>query len=191
MKKVAVSTLKTGMAFSEPVYIEGNNLLVPAGVAIRKKDIERLKSWGIDMVQTDGAPVSDLPAKDKKAPGAAAEKTADQPAVQDESAAPKPREAPAKKKSSLISLSEVQENKGAYRMYIDLIERLDQVFSSIATGISVETRSIDNITGRLLQAIREQRDSIIGYILGGEVSGHEMAKSSVNTAILSALIAID
>jgi HD-GYP domain-containing protein (c-di-GMP phosphodiesterase class II) len=191
MKKVAVSMLKTGMTFSEPVYIEGNNLLVPAGVAIRKKDIERLNSWGIEMVQTDGAPVSPPPAKDKKAADPAqntASETVREPAA-NEAAAPNVQEA--KKKASLISLSEVQENKGAYRMDLDLIERLDQVFSSIAAGISVEARAIDNITGRLLQAIREQRDSIIGYILGGEVSGHEMAKSSVNTAILSALIAIE
>jgi HD-GYP domain-containing protein (c-di-GMP phosphodiesterase class II) len=76
-------------------------------------------------------------------------------------------------------------------MYMDLIERLDLVFSSIATGISVEARSIDNITARLLKAIREQRNSMIGYILGGEVSGWEMAKSSVNAAILSALTAVE
>jgi HD-GYP domain-containing protein (c-di-GMP phosphodiesterase class II) len=202
MKKVAVNSLKTGMAFSEPVYIEGNNLLVPAGVAIRKKDIDRLNSWGIDMVQTDGAPISPSADKDKKAPAlspvpaqtmaaTAGEKPAAQEAVPKEASPPKAQEGAPKKKPSLISLSEVQENKGAYRMYIDLIERLDQVFTNIATGISVEARSIDNITGRLLQAVREQRDSIIGYILGGEVSGHEMAKSSVNTAILAALIAVE
>jgi HD-GYP domain-containing protein (c-di-GMP phosphodiesterase class II) len=192
MKKVAVNTLKAGMSFSEPVYIEGNNLLVPAGVAIRKKDIERLNAWGIEMVQTDGMPVSPQAAKDKnaqaKAPPPAAGEAAPAPK---EAAAPEAKEEAPKKKPSLISLSEVNENKGAYRMYIDLIERLDQVVNSIATGISVEARSIDNITGRLLQAIREQRDSIIGYILGGEVSGHEMAKNSVNTAILSALIAAE
>jgi HD-GYP domain-containing protein (c-di-GMP phosphodiesterase class II) len=196
MRKVAVNTLKAGMAFSEPVYIEGNNLLVPAGVAIRKKDIDRLNSWGFDMVQTDGAPISPPAAKDKKTPApntaaAGEKKPAVRAAVPNETAVPKAQEAGPKKKPSLISLSEVQENKGAYRMYIDLIERLDQVFGSIAAGISVEARSIDNITGRLLQAIREQRDSIIGYILGGEVSGHEMAKSSVNTAILAALIAAE
>jgi HD-GYP domain-containing protein (c-di-GMP phosphodiesterase class II) len=190
MKKVAVNTLKAGMSFSEPVYIEGNNLLVPAGVAIRKKDIERLKSWAIDMVQTDGEPLSSLPAKDNKAQ-AAAQNTAKAPAAVPVGAEPQTRAPAPQKTGSLISLSEVQENKGAYRMYIDLIERLDQVFNGIATGISVEARSIDNITGRLLQAIREQRDSMIGYILGGEVSGHEMAKSSVNTAILSALIAVE
>jgi HD-GYP domain-containing protein (c-di-GMP phosphodiesterase class II) len=70
-----------------------------------------------------------------------------------------------------------------------LIERLDAVFNDNASWVSVETRSIDIITTRLIQAVRDQRDSFIGYILGGEVSGHETAKSSVNSAILSALIA--
>jgi HD-GYP domain-containing protein (c-di-GMP phosphodiesterase class II) len=74
---------------------------------------------------------------------------------------------------------------------MDLIERLDAVFSSIGSGVSVEPRSIDNITSRLLQTIRDERDSIMGYILGGEVTGHELAKSSVNSAILSALIAAE
>jgi len=74
---------------------------------------------------------------------------------------------------------------------MDLIERLDEVCNNIADGVAVEARSIDNITGRLLQSVREQRNSFIGYILGGEIKGHEMAKSLVNTAILSALIAME
>ncbi|MDR1566603.1 MAG: HD-GYP domain-containing protein [Treponema sp.] len=177
MKKVPVDSLKTGMAFSQPVYIEGNNLLVPAGVAIRKKDIERLHSWGINTVETDGDPMA-LSKPEKEAAKQDSGKSGTDPQG-------------ALKKSSVISLTEVQENKGVYRSYIDLIERLDQVFTSIGSGISIEARSIDNITGRLLQAVREQRNSFIGYILGGEVTGREMSKSSVNTAILSALIAAE
>jgi HD-GYP domain-containing protein (c-di-GMP phosphodiesterase class II) len=173
MKKVAVQSLRAGLSFSQPVYIEGNNLLVPAGIAIRKKDIERLNAWGIESVETDGDVITPAPAS---SPGEGAG-----PA----NAAKKPASHKA------LSLSEVKENKGAYRSYVDLIERLDGVFSNIAGGISVEIRSIDNITGRLLQAVREQRDNIIGFILGGEVSGHDQAKSSVNTAILSALISLE
>ncbi|AEF83214.1 HD-GYP domain-containing protein [Leadbettera azotonutricia] len=172
MKKIPVNELKAGMSFSAPVYIEGDSLLVPAGVEIRKKDLEHLNSWGINAVETEGDVVQPKAGTDPKG-----------------KAAPAP-EAP-KKKPSVISLTEVQENRGAYRSYVDLIERLDAVFASIGSGVSVEPRSIDDITGRLLQAVREQRNSFIGYILGGEVAGREMAKSSVNTAILSALIAME
>jgi len=168
MKKVSVATLRTGQSFTEAVYIEGNSVLVPAGIAVRKKDIDRLKSWGIDTVYTNGEAVSEKP---KQGLDSAQDKV--------------------QQGSRILSLPAVQENKGAYRAYTDLIERLDEVFSNISSGLSVETRSIDAIAGRLLQAVREQRDQIIGFILGGEVSGHVLAKSSVNTAILATLIAIE
>jgi HD-GYP domain-containing protein (c-di-GMP phosphodiesterase class II) len=190
MKKIPVNTLKPDQVFSEPVYIEGNNLLVPAGVPIRKKDIERLVSWGIDAVQTagnliaaDGKNGNDHAQAEK--PGAA--KAPGNGGIPEETR----KTAPAARKavSGMLSLTEVQENKGAYRGYLDLVERLDTVFGNIAASVFVEARSIDNIASRLLQAVRDERDSVIGYILGGEVAGHDMAKSSINAAILSALIA--
>jgi len=170
MKKILVDDLKEGSVFSEPVYIEGNNLLVPAGVALRKKDITRLKSWGFESVVTNGDII----------PAEAIEKAAEEKNSKKEKAAKAAAHHP-----------ESSEAKGAYRSYLELIERMDEVCSSIASGVSVEARSIDGITGRLLQAVRDQRHSFIGYILGGEVAGHDMAKSLVNTAILSALIAHD
>jgi HD-GYP domain-containing protein (c-di-GMP phosphodiesterase class II) len=173
MNKVAVKDLQPGMSFSEVVYIEGNNILVPAGVPIRKKDITRLTSWGIESVETDGVV---LPPEAKPS---FLEAEADSTQTKKQGAGD----------AGMLSLVEVQENKGAYRNYTGLIEKLDAVFKSIADGVPVETRSIDNISSQLLQAVRDQRDSFIGFILGGEVSGHEMAKSSVNAAILSALIA--
>ena len=182
MKKILVSELKEGMIFSAPVYVEGSNLFVPAGVEVRKKDITRLNSWGVDSVETDGNLVAAPPAK--------AEKSAEaRKASGAESSKKAASKASAAQGTSVISLPEVHENKGAYRSYLELIEHVDEVCCSIGAGVSVEARSIDNISGRLLQAVREQRNSFIGYILGGEIKGHEMAKSLVNTAILSALIA--
>ena len=187
MKKIEVKGLSPGMVFSAPVYIEGNNLLVPAGIAIRKKDIDRLVNWGYSVVSTEGEPVRPEPAKqpieeiqDDDVPKEASEEI-----VSGLSGGTK------KAAGNVLSLVEVQENKGAYRSYIDLIERLDLVFSNIGSGISVEPRTVDNLTGRLLQAVREERDHIIGFILGGEVHGHMLAKNSVNTAILSSLIAME
>jgi HD-GYP domain-containing protein (c-di-GMP phosphodiesterase class II) len=183
MKKIDVKTLTPGMVFSSPVYIEGNNLLVPAGIAIRKKDIERLISWGYGTVSTDGSPVA---AKPEQSESAKNDAMADNPV-------PGLSGGTVKNKASgnVLSLSEVQENKGAYRSYVNLIERLDAVFSNIGSGISVEPRTVDNLAGALLQAVREDRDHIIGFILGGEVLGHVLAKSSVNTAILAAFIAME
>jgi hypothetical protein len=185
MKKIDVKTLTPGMIFSSPVYIEGNNLLVPAGIAIRKKDIEHLISWGYSTVSTDGSPV---PSNPQQNTGKASTKTgekADNP-VPGLSGGTVNKAA-----GNVLSLTAVQENKGAYRSYVNLIERLDGIFTNIGSGISVEPRTVDNLAGELLQAVREDREHIIGFILGGEVLGHVLAKSSVNTAILSAFIAME
>ena len=181
MNKIAVSDLQPGFRFSMAVYIDGDNLLVPAEVPLRKKDIARLNAWGIESVQTEGKLLP--PQTENKE---AAEDDENQAKTSGQNTG---NGGAVAKKAAALSLVEVQENKGAYRNYISIIEKLDAVFDSIANGISVEARSIDNISSQLLQAIRDQRDSFIGFILGGEVSGHEMAKSSVNAAILSALIA--
>ena len=177
MKRINVEDLRVGLIFTEAVYIEGNSLLVPAGLPVRKTDIEHLKAWGIEFVTTNGEVVV-VPTAAKTAgsgPGVASPRDS------------KPRTAA----SRILTLPAVQENKTVYRTYLELIELLDAVFSQISAGLSIEPRSIDAIVGRLLSAVRENRDQIIGFILGGEVSGRPLAKSSVNAAILSALIATE
>ncbi|OHE70957.1 MAG: phosphohydrolase, partial [Treponema sp. GWB1_62_6] len=181
MKKIAIETLRAGQAFTQPVYIEGNNLLVPAGIAVRKKDIERLRAWGVQTVFTDGEAVSD----------AGAQKPAKAGAVKSSAEGGSGEPDAVKVSSHILTLPAVHENKSVYRAYTDLIDRLNTVFGQVSSGVSVEARSIDAIVGRLLQAVRESRVQVIGFILGGAVAGTELAKSSVNAAILATLIAIE
>ena len=54
MKRIKTTDLKDGMTFTKPVYVDGENLLVPVGVPIRQKDIDRLARWEVAEVQTDG-----------------------------------------------------------------------------------------------------------------------------------------
>ncbi len=54
MKSIKVSDLKSGMKFTSPVYLDGENLLVPEKIEIKAKDIKRLERWNITEVQTDG-----------------------------------------------------------------------------------------------------------------------------------------
>ncbi|MEW6564305.1 MAG: HD-GYP domain-containing protein [Spirochaetota bacterium] len=177
MRKITVTALRPGQIFTEPVYIQDNNLFVPAGIPVKKKDIDRLIKWGIDSLYTDGVAVSDNPSPNKEAVETKA----------DNGSKGAPQDGPV----SLISLPSVMDNAPSYRTYTDLINKLGSLFQNIADGLSVESRSIDGIAERLLQAVREHGDQIVGYILGGEVTTYPLAKSSVNTAILSTLIAME
>jgi hypothetical protein len=163
MKAIPVMFLREGLVFSEPVYIEGDNLLVPAGIAVRKKDIERLMAWNIEEVYSDGEPA----------------------------ATPDPKKAPPEPKTRGSSPPASPKNADVYRGYLDIIRRLDSVFSDIGGGPVADPRPVNSIAGDLLREILEKRDVVIGYILGEEVPGRGAAKNSVNTAILSALMAMD
>ena len=59
MKAIRVDELREGMAFSKPVYVDGETILVPANVHIREKDLERLSKWGVEVVETEGKPLPD------------------------------------------------------------------------------------------------------------------------------------
>ncbi|MDR3249086.1 MAG: HD-GYP domain-containing protein [Treponema sp.] len=185
MKDIPVNILKPGMIFTEPVFIDDDNLLVPPGVAIKQKDLARLITWGVLAVKTDGGLV--------KTPEALASAVAKQShgknfkgGAANEAAAPQPE--PEEVPNEFDS-EEIQENKGNYREYTELIQRLDGVFSHVSTGIALEAININELTVQLLNAIRGERRYFVGYILGGKVSGHEIAKSSINSAIIAAMIA--
>ena len=60
-KRVALADVKAGTMWSEDVYIDDKNLLVPARVAVRQKDLDMLKRWGITHALTSGEPVADEP----------------------------------------------------------------------------------------------------------------------------------
>jgi HD-GYP domain-containing protein (c-di-GMP phosphodiesterase class II) len=64
MKTIRVADLKAGVKFDQPVYIDGENILVPAEIGIKQKDLDRLRKWGIETVQTSGKVIKeDTPAK--------------------------------------------------------------------------------------------------------------------------------
>ncbi|MDR2786677.1 MAG: HD-GYP domain-containing protein [Treponema sp.] len=196
MKTIAVSSLRPGLIFTEPVYIDDINLLVPANIAVRKKDIQQLISWGIETVATNGDVI--IPNENDSLSMVGINVTGEgKPISQamyktaNTGNAARPSAVPIQKKTiSILSLREVQENQEDYRTYLKLIEELDKVFDTYIAKKDISPRFVDVIANGLLAAVREQKGRIIGFILGGEVQGHHLAKSSINTAILSARIAM-
>jgi hypothetical protein len=234
MNRIPVKMLRVGLTFTQPVYIEDDNLLVPEGVAIRKKDLERLSAWGIETVETageiaswpggavrdsgpagraaataQGGNVGQTAAAQSPSPAGSAATAAQGPnpagsaaaTAQGGSAGPAAAQSPnpagraATAQGGNAGPAAAQD--GGYRGYINLIEQLDGIFDAIKSGAGVENftesavelRRFNGIIGTLTRTLREERTQIIGYILGGELTGRESAKCAVNTAILSALIA--
>ena len=169
MKKFPINVLKPGIIFSEPVYIDETNLLVPAGVLIRQKDLDKLKAWGITTVQSNGSPQIDE--------AESSDKFADNKKLDMGAAIP--------------FFSDFPENKSAYNNYMILIERMNNVFLKMTKGDIIDYQVTNVIATQLLQVFRSEPGRFIGFILGGDVKGFEMAKSSVNTAILSTLCATE
>ena len=54
MKYIKIADLKAGQTFTHPVYIEDDTIFIPAGVPVREKDLERLRSWRVTQVETEG-----------------------------------------------------------------------------------------------------------------------------------------
>jgi HD-GYP domain-containing protein (c-di-GMP phosphodiesterase class II) len=167
MNKIETSSLRQGQIFSMPVYSEDENLLVPAFVPLRQKDIDFLYNFDIEAVFSEGKLI-----------------VTDEKAISTVSKEPVKPTGPVK-----FSISDVQQNSGPYRAYKILIRKLDILFNGIKSGIDSDMHAVDNIVTQLIHDLRDHPDSFIDYILGGEVSGQELAKSSINTAILSALTA--
>jgi len=179
MNLINIYDLKPGQIFTAPVYSEGEYLLVPRMVPLREKDIAFLVSSGIEEVRTEGTILEDgekmPPIIPEKATPPAAESVKENTVI--------------KKEPIKFSITDVKQNSGPYRAYKNLIEKLNYVFTEIKTGSNADIHLVDSICDQLLKDLHDYRDNYIDYILGGEVSGHELAKSSVNTAILSALMA--
>ena len=228
MNLVNTADLRPGQIFSEHVYTIGNNLLVPALVPLRQKDIDLLLSLDIKTVSTEGNVIDaqekfseledvidsvhinsiqldsaqfdsigfDSTQFDSDGFNSAQFDSDGYDSVKADPANTGSTrfnsantDSPQKIEAVKFSISDVRQNTGPYRTYKSLIDKLDSAFIQFKTGDNLEMRIIDNICLQLLQDLREHPDSFVGFILGGEISSKELAKSSVNTAILSALTA--
>jgi HD-GYP domain-containing protein (c-di-GMP phosphodiesterase class II) len=85
----------------------------------------------------------------------------------------------------------VSENSDSYKEYVNQVAVMDRTFKTIARRGRADIRLVDAIARRLLTVVRDRPGGIINYILGGEVRRQDLAKNAVNTAILSAYIALE
>jgi HD-GYP domain-containing protein (c-di-GMP phosphodiesterase class II) len=157
-KRIALDQIKPGTRFSEDVYLDDDNLLVPANVPIKQRDIEGLRRWGVAFAVTEGAIVDD----EAKAREAGPE---DKPTPQ-----------------GFIGPRQL------YLRYTDLVNRLSAAFEKIRKGEAVDGKAIDSISQGVLTMVRDERDAAIAAILGSETSSYDLARAGVNASILAVVI---
>ena len=169
LRGIPVGDLRAGIAFTEAVYIDDENFFVPANVFILQKDLDKLALLNIDTVYTAGRPKGTTLRRATKLDKARTEDS--------------------RKAGFGHSLAATQQNDAAYRVYRAIIDRVNELFLKIADGSPIENSSINSVSTQLLQALRTQREQYVGFVLGSEIKGAEMAKSAANIAILSGLTA--
>jgi hypothetical protein len=167
MKKILAADLKEGQTFSNPVYIDSSSIFVPENTPILKKDLELLTALGItELFMEDSSP---------SAPSAPSPKAAS-------TAAPPKKAEPVFQQSKFISPDvSTSINK--------LTDYINSIFAAIKLKKQINIRLLWHITDSLTTIVKTYRDDALKLILCGDAAaGLEMAKNSVDTAILSAVM---
>ena len=166
MKTFKVSELNDGMIFDKPVYVDGENLLVPPNVPIKQKDIDRLVKWDVEEITTEGKAI--------------------QSGVSDEDEGGRYG---SNEQSNLMKVLDAQADKKLLDLYFNSVKVLDNVYKTVRDNEPVDNEGVDRVIDGLIPAIKDRKDEMISFLI---LSGHgeaPLAESSINTTIISVFIA--
>ena len=159
-KRIVLDQIKPGSRYSADVFIDDKNLLVPANIAVKQKDLDALKRWGIVYVITEGNLVTGEPHSSSSTTAQAA----------------------------MIKPQGFPGSRELYVRYTESVDSLSRIYDKIRKGDSVETKAVDQISQNVMALVRDERDSAISVILSSENIGASLAVAGVNSAILSFVI---
>ncbi|MFO8065742.1 MAG: HD-GYP domain-containing protein [Spirochaetota bacterium] len=158
MRNIRVEDLKAGQQFDKPVYIDGENLLVPPRVPIRQKDIQRLQKWGITEVSTDGDMLYEGYDEGQE------------------------------ENSFFMRAFNTPEHELVMKTHTKLRRQLREVFKAIREHDPVETATIDTIVDAIARLLDTYPNQTIEYILYGFQGAMTEVDNALNSAIVSILI---
>lgn len=166
MKSFKVSELNDGMIFDKPVYVDGENLLVPPHVPIKQKDIDRLVKWDVEEIKTEGKVIQS---------GGSDEEEGGRYGFSEQ--------------SNLMKVLDAQADKKLLDLYFNSVKILDNVYKNVRDNEPVDNEGVDRVIDDLIPAIKDRKDEMISFLI---LSGHgeaPLAESSINTTIISVFIA--
>jgi len=173
MKKINVDELKPGMVFDRAVYIDMNNILAAPMVPVKEEDIQRLKKWGIQEVETAGNIIKQ-----------GSEARSKRMSVKSE----------VEKLTQMIETgnSEITakvEEKSINTLYDDGVNMLEDVFTKVRNGAGYDRHKILGTVDRLIEKVKENKNEAIQEVTV-EHTGKYLYTLGVSVAILSIVTGI-
>jgi len=164
-----VTDLKAGMRFSQSVFVDGNNILVPALLPLKDKDIQRLIKWNIIAVSSEGELVPD-------------ETTAESGTI-----AVNPQSKEALSRIAFIGTS----SKEVMDEYSNLGTKLSELYKRIKENDLVDEHEIAVIIDLAIKLMFDRRNDTIQYILFGLQGESTYVENGLNSTFLSILIGMN
>ncbi|MDR1895104.1 MAG: HD domain-containing protein [Spirochaetales bacterium] len=180
MNIIRVQELRPGIAFTQDVYIDGDTLFVPAKVPIKAKEIERLLSWKIQAVQTEGEEYKEGPAQTQPAPRT--------PPGAEKPASPAPPQGTAQE----VKPENPQEAPPSpYRFpYEGALVGLGILFMSMEKQRSLEAKAFQDILKGILPLVMNEPQEWLNFTLENPSEKGNYSKSAVNCMIFAVNIAL-
>lgn len=201
LKKIKASDLKKGQRYSAPIFFDdGQNMLLLKGLPISEYELDMLKYWKIQYVLTAG---DVIPEQNENEDDIDLLMDADEDleTLDDDPVTQSSQEKFAISGTQLTS-KEIQEvsienilkfskdskTSEMYSKYLELVMSLDDLFNKIKLKKSCDAMPVNNHAEILYNMVKEDPATLVNFILGTTFNDNNMARLSVNTAILATIL---
>ena len=171
MKKVRVEELKPGMVFDKAVYIDKSNILVAPMVPLKDEDVNRLRKWGIQEVETAGVVIEQRKVEKPK-----------RLSMQEE----------LKKLTEMVergNVSTVLEEEEQLDVYQRTLKLIDDIFENVRNGVGYESNKILEAVDELIVEVSTNKNKAI-HNAAGEQEGKYLHTLGLSVAALSTVTGI-
>lgn len=174
MNEILIDTLKPGMQFSQAVFLDdGENEFLPAFTAMTENEIELLKNQNMRVIYTDGEIVKNR---------TQSESVRSQYQQHEEKT---PQYESIEKKS--VAFSSIKKTQ-TYTEYALLIRDMQGIFDTVKRRERLSSTPVSKIEVKLSNLLNTHAELLVALVFH-EMNDYQMAKSAIDIASLSYLIA--
>ncbi|WKC72765.1 HD-GYP domain-containing protein [Treponema paraluiscuniculi] len=193
-QKIDVSELQEGMCFSEPVFFDdGENLLLREGEPVSIRELTVLQDWNIPYVVTAGRVL----AEGESVPSSTVEELAEfEELAAEELLDPEDDIVSTGELRTQDILKDICEllprvciDPHYHEEYVGFIQELNMLFAKMNAHTTLPARPADMLAKRLSELVRANTFGFVSLVLSYKIEGFRFAKSAVDTAIFSIIVA--